>query len=66
MLRFKVQRLLEQRGKTRYWLVKQMHTDYATLNKICDNESKSIRLDTLERLTKALGCTVQDLFINEE
>ena len=39
MLRFNVQCLLEQRGKTRYWLVKQMHTDYATLNKICDNEA---------------------------
>lgn len=58
MLRFNVQQLLEQRGETRYWLVKQMHTNYATMNKICDNVSKAVRLDTLERLTKALDCTV--------
>ena len=56
---------LDQEGKTRYWLVKQMGTDYATVNKICDNASKSVRIDTLERLMKALDCEVQDLFTEE-
>ena len=62
MLQFNVQSLLDREGKTRYWLVKQMGTDYATVNKICDNASKSVRIDTLERLMKALDCEVQDLF----
>ncbi|WP_282146810.1 helix-turn-helix transcriptional regulator [Ruthenibacterium lactatiformans] len=57
--------LLDREGKTRYWLVKQMGTDYATVNKICDNASKSVRIDTLERLMKALDCEVQDLFTEE-
>ena len=43
----------------------QMGTDYATVNKICDNASKSVRIDTLERLMKALDCEVQDLFTEE-
>ena len=60
-----VQSLLDREGKTRYWLVKQMGTDYATVNKICDNASKSVRIDTLERLMKALDCEVQDLFTEE-
>ena len=38
---------------------------YATVNKICDNASKSVRIDTLERLMKALDCEVQDLFTEE-
>ena len=63
MLQFNVQSLLDREGKTRYWLVKQ--TDYATVNKICDNASKSVRIDTLERLMKALDCEVQDLFTEE-
>ena len=54
MLQFNVQALLDKKDKTRYWLVKQMGTDYATVNKICDNASKSVRIDTLERLMKAL------------
>ena len=65
MLQFNVQALLDKKDKTRYWLVKQMGTDYATVNKICDNASKSVRIDTLERLMKALDCEVQDLFTEE-
>ena len=42
-----------------------MGTDYAPVNKICDNASKSVRIDTLERLMKALDCEVQDLFTEE-
>lgn len=65
LLRFNIQALLDREGKTRYWLVKQMETDYATVNKICDNISKAVRLDILNRLMQALGCEVQDLFTTE-
>ena len=58
MLQFNVQALLDKKDK-------QMGTDYATVNKICDNASKSVRIDTLERLMKALDCEVQDLFTEE-
>lgn len=46
-------------------LFEKQQTDYATVNKICDNASKSVRIDTLERLMKALDCEVQDLFTEE-
>ena len=59
------QALLDKKDKTRDWLVKQMGTDYATVNKICDNASKAVRIDPLERLMKALDCEVQDLFTEE-
>ena len=65
MLQFNVQALLDKKDKTRYWLGKQMGTDYATVHQICDNASKSVRIDTLERLMKALDCEVQDLFTEE-
>lgn len=65
MLHFNVQKLLKEKGKTRYWLVKQMGTNYPTVNKICDDESKSIRLDTLEKLMKVLDCRIEDLFTEE-
>lgn len=46
MLQFNVQSLLDREGKTRYWLVKQMGTDYATVNKICDNAPANLCVST--------------------
>ena len=55
MLQFNVQSLLDREGKTRYWLVKQMGTDYATVNKICDTASKSVRIDTVLTVRPFVG-----------
>ena len=63
MIMLTVAELLEQKNKTRYWLVKQMQTDYNSINKICDNTVTSLHLETIEKLCKILECTPNDLFI---
>ncbi len=65
MLKMNVQNLLDERGKTRYWLVKEMQTTYKTVNKLCDNTLTGLQLDTIEKLCKILECTPNDLFIFE-
>jgi len=65
MIRLAVAELLKVRGKTRYWLVKQMQTDYNSINKICDNTVSSLHLDTIEKLCRALECRPDELFIIE-
>ncbi len=65
MLKTNVQGLLDERGKTRYWLVKQMQTTYKTVNKICDNTLTGIQLETIEKLCQIFDCTPNDLFIFE-
>ena len=62
MIKIKVQELLEQNQKTRYWLVHQMQTTYVTVNKICDNEAKGLKLETIEKLCLIFECTPNDLF----
>lgn len=65
MLKMNVQNLLDEKGKTRYWLVKEMQTTYKTVNKICDNTLSGLQLETIEKLCTILECTPNDLFLFE-
>lgn len=66
MIKTNVQKLLNEKGKTRYWLVKQMQTTYKTVNKLCDNTLTGIQLETIEKLCNLLDCTPGDLFTVEK
>lgn len=66
MIIMNVQNLLNEKGKTRYWLVKEMQTTYKTVNKICDNTLTGLQLETIEKLCEILECTPNDLFIFED
>ncbi len=65
MIKMNVQKLLNEKKKTRYWLVKEMQTTYKTVNKICDNTLTGLQLDTIEKLCEILECTPNDLFTFE-
>lgn len=62
MMRLKVMELLEERGKTKYWLYKQLGMSYQNFNNMVMNQTKSIRYDTLETMCQVLECTPNDLF----
>lgn len=66
MIKMNVQKLLDEKGKTRYWLVKEMQTTYKTVNKLCDNTLTGLQLETIEKLCSILDCTPNDLFIFED
>lgn len=66
MIKMNVQNLLNKKGKTRYWLVKEMQTTYKTVNKLCDNTSTGLQLETIEKLCEILDCTPNDLFIFDD
>ena len=62
MLQLKVKEILEQQNKTPYWLAKQTGIAPNNIGKICNGETTTIRFDTLEKICKALNCSVNDLF----
>lgn len=62
MLRLNVLPLLEKRGKTKYWLYKQLGMSYQNFNHMINNETKSIRYERIETLCLLLECTPNDLF----
>lgn len=61
-----VQNILNEKEKTRYWLVKEMQTTYKTVNKLCDNTLTGLQLETIEKLCEILDCTPDDLFILDD
>lgn len=61
-MKLDVLRLLEQKGKTKYWLYKQLGMSYQNFSKMVNNETKSIRYENIETLCLLLECTPNDLF----
>lgn len=62
MIKLDVLRLLEEKGKTKYWLYKQMGMSYQNFNHMVNNETKSIQYEKIEVLCQILECTPNDLF----
>jgi len=63
MVKLNVLDLLEKKGKTKYWLYKQLGMSYQNFNKMVNNETKAIRYENVETLCLLLECTPNDLLI---
>lgn len=62
MIRLRLDELLAEKGRTKYWLYKQMGMSYQNFSRMMNNETKSIKYTNLEALCVILGCTPCDLF----
>ena len=61
-MRLRILEILEEMGKTKYWLYIQLGLSYQNFNKIVNNETKSIKFDNLKAICDILQCTPNDLF----
>ena len=67
MIKLDVLRILEEQGKTKYWLYKQLGMSYQNFSNMVNNQTKSIRYENIETMCLLLKCTPNDLFeITEE
>lgn len=66
MIKLDVLRLLEKRGKTKYWLYKQLGMSYQNFSRMVNNETKSIRYENIETICLLLDCTPNELFVITE
>lgn len=66
MIKLDVLRLLEEQGKTKYWLYKQLGMSYQNFSKMINNQTKSIRYENIETMCLLLNCTPNDLFVITE
>lgn len=62
MIKLRILEILEEKNKTKYWLCKQMGMHYVSFNKMVNNDTNSIRFDTLYKLSTILDVPVGDLF----
>lgn len=66
MVKLNLKNLLKETKHTKYWLVQKTGSSYQTINKMVNNETKSIRFETLNRLCEIFDCDIQDLFIHKK
>lgn len=62
MVTLDVLNLLEKRGRTKYWLYKQLDMSYQNFNRMVNNQTKSIRYENIETLCQLLDCSPNELF----
>ena len=62
MIHLRIKELLEEKGRTKYWLHNQMNIDYHNLSRMMKDETSSIRFGNIEKLCAILECTPNDLF----
>ena len=62
MITLNIKEILKRKGKTKYWLVKNLEMGYQAVDAMMSNETSGIRFETIEKLCKVLDCTPNDLF----
>ena len=62
MVSLNVLAMLEAHGKTKYWLYRQLGMSYQNFSRMVNNQTKSIRYETIEALCQILECTPDELF----
>ena len=49
-MRFRIEEILKEKGKTKYWLYIQLGLSYNNFNRLVTNQTKAIKLDNLRAL----------------
>lgn len=62
MLKLNVFEILENKGKSKYWLFQQLDMTYTNFNNIITNKTKSIKYANIEKFCELLDCSPNDLF----
>lgn len=62
MVRLRVLEILEQQGKSRYCLNKRMEMHYVSFKNMIENNTNSIRFETLDKLSTILNVPIGELF----
>lgn len=63
MVRLRILAILEEQEHTKYWLYKRMDMmSYRNFKNIVENETSSIRFETLDKLSRILNVSIGDLF----
>ena len=60
-VKLRIEELLEERGRTLYWLAKESGVDYNGLWRFKTGKAHGIRFNVLEGICNALECSPGDL-----
>ena len=60
---FRMEVLLERRGRTLYWLAKEIGVDYTTIHRFKSGKAAGVTFNLLARMCEALECQPGDLLV---
>lgn len=66
MIQIRVNELLKKQKKTKYWFVKNMEGCYQSLSRMMNNETNSIRFDTLEKMCDLFDCEIGEIIVRKK
>lgn len=61
MIYINIKKLLKEKGKSKYWLVKEMGSGYQNISALMNNETTAIKFDTIDKLCNILECEPGDI-----
>ena len=62
IMKLRVLEILQEKGKSKYWLYMQLGLSYKNFNKLVNNQTNGIKFENLKALCDILECTPNDLF----
>ena len=62
ILKLRIDEILKEKGKTRYWLYMQLGLSYQNFKRILENQTSAIKFENLKAICDILECTPNDLF----
>ena len=65
-MKLRILEILNELGKTKYWLYKQLGMSYQNFSRMVNNQTKSIQYENIETMCVLLNCTPNDLLVISE
>ena len=61
MIKINLDKVLDEKNKSMYWLSKQTGISQYSISKIAKNKTTGIQFDTLKKICIALDCKIEDI-----
>ena len=65
MYYFNIEYILMEKGKSKYYLVKELPTSYTVINKMIAQQMTGVKFETLHKICKLLDCRPNDLLVEK-
>ena len=66
MVYLRVNELLKEKNRSKYWLVQNMESGYQSLSHLIKNETVSIHFSTLDKLCELFDCEPGDIIVRSK
>jgi putative transcriptional regulator len=63
MVQLRIEELLDQRGRSAYWLAKETGIGYPVIWKLLNGRMQAFRFDYIDKICAALDCVPGDLIV---